>query len=171
MNTNLKWANALSTRVSLEAAITEVVEKAQNSLSVNADIGLVFIASAYSSEYSRLMPLLQEKLSVPILIGCGGGGIIGMNSYGQSQEVEGEPALSLTLIQAPGVKAHAFHINSDELPDLDSSPDHWINLVGVSPEDEPNFIILSDPFSAPMNDLLQGLDFAYPGSVKIGGLA
>lgn len=171
MNTNLKWANALSTRVSLEAAITEVVEKAQNSLSVNADIGLVFIASAYSSEYSRLMPLLQEKLSVPILIGCGGGGIIGMNSYGQSQEVEGEPALSLTLIQAPGVKAHAFHINSDELPDLDSSPDHWINLVGVSPEDQPSFIILSDPFSAPMNDLLQGLDFAYPGSVKIGGLA
>jgi small ligand-binding sensory domain FIST len=44
-------------------------------------------------------------------------------------------------------------------------------LVGVSPEQQPQFILLADGFSFKINDLLQGLDYAYPGAVKVGGLA
>lgn len=168
----IKWANALSTRPSLEAAVVEVVEQIQTSLPVSeADLGLVFISNAYQSEYPRLMPLLQERLSVPVLIGCGGGGIVGMNGEGEAQEVEGMPALSLSVAQLPGVKVKAFYIPGDELPDLDSSPNAWVDMVGVSPEEQPQFILLADPFSSKVNDLVEGLDFAYPGSVKVGGLA
>lgn len=171
MSNQMKWANALSTRPSLEAAIAEVVEHTQKQLQGQADLGLVFISSAFASEYSRLMLLLQEQLQVPNLLGCGGGGAIGMNLQGEAQEVEGEPALSLTLAQLPGVNIHAFHIAPELIPDLDSPPDAWIDLVGVSPAVEPQFILLADPFSGGTNDLLQGLDFAYPGAVKVGGLA
>jgi small ligand-binding sensory domain FIST len=31
--------------------------------------------------------------------------------------------------------------------------------------------LLGDPFSFPISDLIQGLDFAYPNAVKVGGLA
>jgi small ligand-binding sensory domain FIST len=171
MADQMQWANALSTRPSLEAAVADVVEHATSSLQAPADLGLVFISSAFTSEYPRLLPLLQERLSVPVLIGCGGGGIIGMTQRGQMQELEGSAALSLSLAHLPGVKVQAFHIVAEELPDLDSPPDAWVELIGVSPSPIPQFILLSDPNSSRVNDLLQGLDFAYPGSVSVGGLA
>ena len=167
----MKWTNALSTRPSLEAAVTEVVEAVRHQLPGQADLGLAFISAAFASEHSRLMPLLQEKLSVSVIVGCGGGGAIGTNLQGETQEVEGEPALSLTIAQLPGVNVKAFHIAPEQLPDLDSPPDAWIRLIGVSPAEQPQFVLFADPFSAGINDLLQGLDFAYPGSVKVGGLA
>ncbi|MBV9389733.1 MAG: FIST C-terminal domain-containing protein [Chroococcidiopsidaceae cyanobacterium CP_BM_ER_R8_30] len=167
----MRWTNALSTRPSLESAITEVVERALDSLGCKADLGLVFISSAFTSEYSRLLPLLQERLSVPALIGCSGGGIIGMNPQGQTQEIEESPALSLSLAHLPKVDVEAFHLAPATLPDLDSPPDAWVELTNISPSKTPQFILLSDPFTEGVNDLLQGLDFAYPQSVKVGGQA
>jgi len=171
MNNQMKWANALSTRASLEAAVIEVCENLRELLPGEASLALVFISNAFASEHSRLMPLLQERLSVPALIGCGGGGVIGMNQQREALELEGSAALSITLAHLPGVDVKAFHVSSEALPDLDSPPDAWAQAIGVSPAVGPQFIILADPFSAGINDLLQGLDYAYPGSVKVGGLA
>ncbi|MDB9454031.1 FIST signal transduction protein [Dolichospermum circinale] len=171
MADQMQWTNALSTRSSLEAAINDVIEQAVASLTAPADLGLVFISSAFMSEYTRLLPLLAEKLSVPVLIGCSAGGVIGRKQTGETEEIEAEPALSLTLAHLPGVKIRPFHILAEELPDSDSSPNAWIDLVGVPPLPVPQFILLSSPFGSATNDLLQGLDFAYPGSVVVGGQA
>lgn len=170
-NNQMQWTSALSKRASLEAAVSEVVQQTQSALDGPADLGLVFISAAFASEYSRLMPLLREQLAVPTLIGCGGGGIIGMNRNQQAEEVEQEPALSLTLARLPGVNLRAFHVTTDDLPDLDSPPDAWIQLAGVAPSEDPHFVLLADPLTAKINDLLQGLDFAYPQAVKVGGLS
>jgi small ligand-binding sensory domain FIST len=167
----MKWINALSTRASLEQAIKEVVNQAKAELQAEPDLALVFISSAFASEFSRVAPLLREYLQVPHLLGCSGGGVVGMNASGEISEIEQDAALSLTLAHLPGVKLQTFHISGEELPDLDSPPDRWVELVGVSPADQPQFILLADPFAGGINDLLQGLDFAYPGAVKVGGLA
>jgi small ligand-binding sensory domain FIST len=171
MADQMQWINALSTHHSLEAAVADVVQRAVSSLTAPADLGLVFISSAFTSEYSRLLPLLADKLSVPVLIGCSGGGVIGTTISGQTQELEAEPAISLTLAHLPGVQVQVFHIVAEELPDLDSSPDAWLDLIGVPASPAPQFILLSSSFSSGINDLLQGLDFAYPGSVTVGGQA
>ncbi|MGD1703797.1 FIST signal transduction protein [Dapis sp. BLCC M229] len=167
----MRWSNSISTRPSLEAAVKEVAEKSLESLGTTADLGLVFISSAFTSEYPRVMPLLKEYLPETIIIGCGGGGIVGMNEEGKPQEVEQQTAISLSLANLPEVTVKAFHISAEELPDLDSSPDQWCDLIGVPTVNKPQFIILADPFSAKINDLLQGLDYAYPNSPKVGGLA
>jgi len=167
----MQWVSALSTRPSLESALKEVVEQAERSQEGPADLGLIFISSAFASEYSRLMPLLAELLPIPALIGCGAIGIIGTNRGGLTEEVEGSPAVSLSLARLPGVNVRTFHVAAEELPDLDSPPDTWVDLLGVPAQEEPQFIILADPFSSQINDLLQGLDYAYPGAPKVGGLA
>ncbi|MFS8120361.1 MAG: FIST N-terminal domain-containing protein, partial [Microcoleus sp.] len=167
----MQWVSALSTRPSLESALKEVVEQADRELVGPADLALIFISSAFASEYSRLMPLLRELLPVAAILGCGGGGVIGTNRGGLTEEVEGTPAVSLSLARLPGVNVRTFHVDADELPDLDSPPDTWVDLLGVPADEEPQFIILADPFSAKINDLLQGLDYAYPGAPKVGGLA
>lgn len=171
MVNQMQWVNALSIRPSLEAAVTEVVDRVKKSLSQSPDLGILFISSAYASDYSRLISLILEKLSLPILIGCSGGGAIGVENSAQIIEVESGPALSLTVASLPEVNVQAFHLIPGNLPDLDSSPDAWSKLVGVPLQQNPHFILLSDPFFRGINDLLAGLDFAYPNSVKIGGLA
>ncbi|MGB7414368.1 MAG: FIST N-terminal domain-containing protein [Thermosynechococcaceae cyanobacterium] len=165
----MKWVSALSTRPSLEAALDDVIGQAQQSLNTPADLAILFISTSFSSEYPRLLPLLQERLNVPHVIGCGGNGIIGQ-AFGTTSEIEEEPALALTLAHLPGVKLQTFQFMSEDLPDPDSSPDRWVDLMQVDPADQPNFILLADAASTKINDLLQGLDYAYPGAVKIGGL-
>ncbi|AFY56649.1 hypothetical protein Riv7116_4218 [Rivularia sp. PCC 7116] len=171
MAEQMQWTNALSTRPSLEAAISEVVEEASRKLSTQANLGIAFISSAFTSEYSRFLPLLAEKLDVPVLIGCSAGGVVGTSSSGEAQELEDEPALSLTLACLPEVNIHPFHVVAEELPDLDSSPNAWMDLIKVPPSPTPQFILLSGNVASGINNLLKGLDFAYPGSVTVGGQA
>ncbi len=167
----MRWANAISTRASLEAAVQEVVDQVSRQFEGDPDLGLVFISSSFTSEFSRLLPLLHERLAIPVLIGCSGGGVVGMGPEDAPVEVEDNPALSLTVASLPGVGLRSFHIASDDLPDLDSPPGAWVDLVGVAPDQDPQFILLGDPFSSSVTDLLQGLDFAYPGAAKVGGMA
>jgi small ligand-binding sensory domain FIST len=169
--TTMQWINALSTRPSLEAALNEVVETITASLNGSADLGVVFISSSYSSDYPRLMPLLAEKLPISVVIGCGGGGIIGMEQGQRVREIEGNLALSLTVAHLPGVTIHPVQVFAEQMPDLDSPPERWMELMGVDAAIEPHFLLLCDPFTSRINDLLEGLDFAYPSSLKVGGLA
>lgn len=166
---SMRWASALSTRPFLEAAVEEVVSQAQTILQASADLGFVFISSAFASEYSRLLPLLRDRLPGVSIVGCSGGGIVGMTQRGKAREVEEEPAISLTLAHLPDVQIQPFYVSASDLPDLDSPPDTWTELIGVSPAESPNFVLLAD--LPRVNDLLQGLDFAYPGAAKVGGLA
>jgi small ligand-binding sensory domain FIST len=159
--------------------VAEVVERAQAVLGVPADLGFVFISTSFASEFPRLLPLLEERLPYVPLVGCSGGGIVGMSQHSNApsseerpQEIEDdEPALCLMLASLPEVEVYPFYVEVDDLPDMDSSPDAWVEAIGVSPKDRPHFVLLADPFSGRLNDLLQGMDYAYPDSVKVGGLA
>lgn len=167
----MKWVSSLSKRPSLEAAVNEVTAQVREAMDGPADLALLFISSTFASEYPRLLPLVRERLSVPVLIGCSGGAIVGTAPDAAPEEIEDEPALSLCLGRLPGVTVRPFWVCEEDLPDLDSSPQAWIDCIGVDPAVNPQFILLSDPFTANIGDLLQGLDFAYPGAVKLGGLA
>lgn len=171
MTEQFQWFNALSTRASLEQAIAEVVTQIEGKLTGSADLGIVFISAAFTSEYSRLVSLLTEKLPIKVLVGCGGASIIGTDVNGDPQELEDRPALSLTVAHLPEVEIKPFRLTEEDLPDLDSSPDAWTELFDVTAAAEPSFVLFADPFSSSINDLLAGLDFAYPNAVKVGGLA
>jgi small ligand-binding sensory domain FIST len=194
----MQWVNALSQLPSLEAALRQVVEEAKAKLQaaqlksvlsrqvqtvgsgslpglltgyvpsqpLRPNLGVLFVSAAFASEYIRVLPLLSELLEVDVLIGCSGGGIVG-----GGHEIEDGPALSLSLAVMPEVVLHPFHLRGNQLPDLDAAPSAWIDCVGVSPQSKPHFLLLADGFSSGISELLQGLDFAYPGSVKVGGLA
>ncbi len=167
----MKWSCALSSKASLEAALHDVIDRARGDLAGEPTLGFLFISSAFTSEYSRVMPLMAEKLTNVPLIGCSGGGIIGTTADGKVREAEDEIAVSLVLAHLPGVTVKSFHVDTDRLPDLDGSPGAWSRLIGADPEESPCFVMLSDPFSRGIKDLLAGMDYAYFGSPKIGGVA
>jgi small ligand-binding sensory domain FIST len=47
----------------------------------------------------------------------------------------------------------------------------WRALVGQAPEARPKLLLLADPFTMDAGRLIAGLDLAYPGAPKFGGLA
>lgn len=167
----MKWASAISTSASLEAAVQEVIQNATGQLGGDKpDLAMVFVSVAFASEYARLLPLLQSQLEISHIVGCSGSGVIGMSDE-FPEEIEEGPALSLTLAHLPNVNIESFHFTAADLPDLDSPPAKWNELIGVKAEAQPSFVLMADPFSSGTSELLQGIDFAYPGSVKVGGLA
>lgn len=167
----MKWASAISTSASLEAAVKEVVSQTTQQLAgQKPHLALVFVSIAFASEYARLLPLLKEQLDIDCIVGCSGSGVIGM-SDDFPEEVEEGAALSLTLASLPGVDLQTFHLTAADLPDLDAPPERWSKLINVPPQAQPSFVILADPFSSGTSEFLQGVDFAYPGSAKVGGLA
>lgn len=165
-----KWVSTLSHKASLEAALKDVITQGCEQLAVPPTLGFIYVSSAFTSEYSRLMPLIEEMLPEVPLIGCSGGGIIGTKGR-QVQEIEDDVAISLVLAYLPEVKVQSFHVDTDRLPDLDGSPGAWSRLIGADPAESPCFVLLSDPFSRGIKDFLSGLDYAYPGTPKIGGVA
>lgn len=167
----MRWASAVSTHPSLELALREVIERVLTQLETAPNLAVIFISSAFASEYSRVLPLLKGPLGSAHIIGCSGSGVIGSTPAGQLVEVEETAGISLTVAYLPDVAIQGFHLSIDELPDLDSPPSEWTEIMGVAPADNPHFLLMADPFASGMNDLLQGLDFAYPDSVKVGGLA
>jgi small ligand-binding sensory domain FIST len=51
MTKPMQWANALSTRPSLEAAVAEVVAGVKESFAETPDVGIVFLSTAFASDY------------------------------------------------------------------------------------------------------------------------
>ena len=162
----MKWASAISEQSNLDGALAECAESIRGQLGEAPQLAVAFVSPHYQPDYGRVAPMLSELLGAEHTFGCSGGGIIGAGL-----EVEQRPALSVTAATLPGVNVEAFHLNGDNLPDLDAGPDKWRELVGVAEGQQPHFVLLADPFSFPVQNLIMGLDFAFPQAAKIGGLA
>lgn len=164
----MKWASAVSEQRTLADALEECTGAAAERLGpgVEPDLALVFASAFYLNEYYQVSEVLRRRFPRATLVGCSGAGVIG-----EGREVEDTPGVSLSVASLPQVSISAFHIKAADLPSPDSPPDTWAKLVGVQPAAEPHFVLLVEPFSMRGDELVEGLDYAFPNSVKIGGLA
>lgn len=162
----MEWATAISRKTSFEEAVLECAGRVRAELGSGAvTAAFVFVTPHFAEYYGELYETLDAALAPQTLLGCSAGGVIG-----GGEEIEQSPAVTLVAARLPDVVVRPFHLQ-DSLPDPDGPPDAWEALVGVAPADEPKFVLLADPFSTRSEALLAGLDFAFPGAAKIGGLA
>jgi small ligand-binding sensory domain FIST len=162
----MKWATAISRKTTFEDAVLECAEGVARGLGPGPiSLALVFLTPHFADFYPRLYALVNRYLEPETLLGCSGGGVIG-----GGEEVERDPAVTLIAARLPDVSITPFRVGGP-LPDLDGPPDAWERLIGVRAQDEPQFVLLADPFSVRAETLLAGLDYAFPTSPKIGGLA
>ena len=163
----MKWTSALSEQPVLEDAIAECGVAIKSSVGdADLDLAVAFISPHYEESYDRVADLMAESLGAKHVFGCSGGGVIG-----NGIEIEQRPGISVTAAVLPNVDIRPVHLQVDGLPDLDAGPDKWVDLFGVAPDRDPHFVMLADPYSFPVQNLLMGMDYAYPRATKIGGLA
>jgi len=136
-----------------------------------AHLALVFASASFASDLPRLLPLLRQRFQADHWLGCLGAGVVGTEAGGVARELEHEPALSLTLLHLPGAELQPFHLELSDLPDLDGPAEPWRQAVGGAGDAMNAMVLLVDPGSTAINDLINGLDFAFPSLAKVGGIA
>ena len=162
----MKWSSKISDATDFETAVRECLSGIEAELAGQPDILIAFISPDFEPSYPNLPGLIYEYFPKTILIGCSGNGVIG-----NGVEVEHRAGIALTGAEMPNVSITPFHITDSELPDGDESPEKWENLFKVKQISEPKFIILADPFTVEIQNLVNGMDYAFPNSTIIGGIA
>jgi small ligand-binding sensory domain FIST len=151
----MRWASAISDRTSGVDALDEAVALVRGRLG-RLDLAIVFASPSLARE---LAPRLAD-VPAATLIGCSGAGIIG-----EAREIEDRPSVSVTAAELPGATCTAFRVEPDTLPEDAAA---WRARVGV---DEPTgLLVLADPFSGNVQELIEGLDATFPRARKFGGL-
>lgn len=171
----MKWASALAGNDlpgkrkygSARQLLAELSERTSFQLSgADPDLVIGFVSSDFMDEFGDIPQLVSEQLKCKKFIGCSAGGLIGGGF-----EVEREKGIAIAAAILPEVDITLFHLEDSDLPDLDSAPSAWEKAVGVEYAQSPHFILLPDPFSFKVDTLMQGLDYAFAKSIKLGGLA
>lgn len=163
----MQWASAVSDSAHLDQAVAAVSRDIAAQMHGDAiDFALVFVSPHHVAHYLEIPRLLARAIPHRTLAGCSAGGVIG-----GGHEVEQRPGLAVVTAHLPEVTVTPVHVDGDALPDLDGSPRAWQEAIGVAPDPTPHFIVLADPFTFPAEDFLAGLDYAYPESRKVGGIA
>jgi small ligand-binding sensory domain FIST len=163
----MHWVSAVSQKESLLDALDEVSQALHAGMKGDpVDLLLVFPSQHHLFDYGRILPRLRENLGPARTVGVSANCVIGSHL-----ELEHQPGVSVIAAHLPAVDMAIRRVTRSELPPLDGSPQPWRDLIGVDAELKPDFIVLADPYSLEVQQLLTGIDYAYPESTIVGGLA
>jgi small ligand-binding sensory domain FIST len=162
----MKWASAISGESDAAASVAQVVAAVAGSLGeVRPDLVLLFVSPHHSEHFDGIVAAVAEEFSGAIAVGCSGGGVIA-----NGREIERTPGIALAAGSLPGVSVTLFARDMDELPG-GATTDAWRAALGLDSPSPAGLLLFPDPFTFDAEVVLAGLDQAFPGTVKIGGLA
>ncbi len=160
----LRFASAVTRAANPKSAGHDVAQQIRRQITEPIDLAFLFFSSHYAPRVEDLSAAVREALSPRIFLGCSGEGIIA-----GSEEIETAPAVTLWAASLPDVDAVPLRLSFSPVQDQLIARG-WPEVVERSPV-RPVFVILADPFSTPMRDVLSMLQERYPGAIVIGGLA
>ncbi len=167
----MHWTSAAALDPDVDALLPVLLDRVEEGLArggdgEGCDLVFLFVGAEHARHVVKIQARVLDRLGGPHLLGCSADGVIGGR-----REYERAPAVSILAGRLPGADVHLFHLDNPNLPDADSAPRAWHEAVGVSPADRPSFVVVPDPWSHLADAVLAGLDFAWPGSVTVGGVA
>ena len=158
----MQFAVALSKTRETESAALAVAEDIRAQLSAAPiDLACVFFSAHHAEQAEVLAQVLSETLRPNLLIGCSGEGVIA-----GAEEFETVPAITVWAAVLPDVHLHP--IRSSFSPTQDQFHLSGWPEPGVA---DASFLLLADPFTTPIQDVLGILEERYPGAKVVGGLA
>ncbi|NOS80132.1 MAG: hypothetical protein E8D46_05365 [Nitrospira sp.] len=160
--TTLQFATALSRKTDTEAATRDLADAILMQIGrAPIDLAFVFFSAHHASKASMISAMLQKELRVKVCLGCSGEGVIA-----NAQEIETAAALTVWAACLPDVKLTPLQLSVSQLQDQIRMPG-WPDS-GV---EDSTFLLLADPFSTPMQEVLSVINDRYPQSKVGGGLA
>ena len=128
------------------------------------DLAFIFFTPHHTESAEFLASMLEERLRPQVMLGCSAESIIE-----GTQEIEGEPALCVWAAHLPGTILTPFHLRFEQAEEGFTTtgwPEQMLSSSGKL-----SFILIGEPFSTPIEALLQELRQRYPIAPAIGGMA
>lgn len=163
-NGSITIASALTRNPSEEAdALCESIAASLDGRRV--DLALLLASPHFLGTYERLAERILERCAPRAFIGTTAEAVLA-----DAVEYEDKPAAVLWAAHLPRCKLASFHLSQEDLLRLQSSAElhEHLSVPGAS---HASFVVLGDPFSIDILELLNRLDNAYPGSTILGGMA
>ncbi len=161
-STTLQFASAISRKTDTEAAVRDLADAIRAQVGrVSIDLAFVFFSAHHAEKASLIATMIREELPVEVCLGCSGEGIIA-----GAEELETSPGLTLWVACLPQVRIAPLRLAFSKTQDQ-------IQMAGwPEPSIEPStFILLADPFTTPVHDVLSVMADRYPNGKAVGGLA
>ncbi len=160
------FASAITTARTIEEVSRGLTQQIKAQMAgYPLDLALVFLSPHFRVEVTDLVERLWAGLDPGLLIGCTAEGVIG-----REQEIEREPAVTLVAAHLPGVTLTPFTLQSMDWRRTLSEESALRQAVDAPPETK-LFMMLADPFTTPMDAVLEAFNIYYRDVPIIGGMA
>ncbi|MBH0178204.1 MAG: hypothetical protein HP491_10140 [Nitrospira sp.] len=152
----------MSKRSDTEAAARDLADEILAKFDrTSIDLVCLFFSAHHASKAELLAAMIRQSLHTRMMVGCSGEGVIA-----GAEELETAPAITLWAASLPEVTLEPIRSSFSPVQDQ-------FRLSGW-PEPsarQSSFLLLADPFTTPMREVLGLIDERYPGTKAIGGLA
>ncbi|MCH8130836.1 MAG: hypothetical protein IIC70_13190 [Acidobacteria bacterium] len=156
----MPYAAALSEHPVGTHAAEEVADKVAASIGTAPDAALLFLTAPHTEAVGEIAAVVRERLQPRALIGASAVSVVGGDL-----EIEERPAVSLWAARLEGVTPVRFTAFRDG---------DAIRIEGPGKEtldSAHTFLLLPDPFTFPVGDLVEQLAVDHPEILVVGGLA
>ncbi len=162
----MRFASSVSDANNIDEAVEQLLEPIDRRVTPGmVDLVLLFCTAHFEDELPEVIERVEKVLPNGVLIGCTAEGTIGCD-----RELQRVPSMSLLAASLPNVVIRPFHLTQAQLEQAQSQFD-WERLVGVSPESNPVFLALGDPFLFDVFRFVEKVNDVFPGASLIGGVA
>jgi len=168
----MAFASAVTTQERADSAVDDLALQIRTQFgaiteSQTIDLVIVFLSTHFTQLVREIVGGLRSALNPEVLLGCTTEGVIG-----REEEIEDSPAITLVAALLPEIELAPFI--------LQAADTDWHKLlldqeefrcIVEAPADTRLIIALGDPFSTPMDDVLESFNQCYQGIPVIGGMA
>lgn len=169
MPDKVKFYSALTVQSSSTDAIADLTDQLRSQgfrPGVDeVDLAVIFSSSHFTHQADIIQQALQTLISPRVLLGSSAEGVVGYD-----REIESLPSISLMVARLPGVELKPFALHEIDWSCLLLEPEGLVELL-QAPSDTRLFILLADPFSTPIDDVIQTFNLAFRGVPITGGMS
>ena len=166
----MHFVAGLSIEEQVGAAVDDLVaqiktQSLKHKLEPRFDLALAFMTPHFTYSVREISAALQQRLNLDLIMGCTAESVLGTD-----REIEGQAGISLVAAQMNEVQRSPFILQSNNWPLMLLQPEEFARVVDAPP-DAKLIILLGDPFTTPMDDVLHMFNQVYPSIPVVGGMA
>jgi small ligand-binding sensory domain FIST len=162
----MPYAASFSTDADLDSAVNVITSEIRQQLGGHRpNLCFFFVSHSHVPRFDELSAVLQEKLQASTILGCSGEMIVGGD-----REIEEGPALSVWAAFLPEARVTPFHVEFTETPDGWLAEGFPAELTELATDARAIFA-LGDPYSTPMDSVIERFADELPGVPLLGGMA
>lgn len=161
----MQMASAISADHDPQQVVRALTSQIQAGMAVAPDLLVLFVTAPLQPHFEQIAADLRAALGPRLLVGCTAESVLGSD-----REVERAPAASVLAMSLPGVILDSFHFTAEEWPELLSDSGSLQARLEAG-TDLRAFLMLADPFSTPVVQLLEACSSLFPQAPVFGGMA